>query len=225
MRERGDLDVLHEPFMYDYYMREGTRPFDNFDPASAHPSGYADIRDMILGRAEQRPVFLKDMAYYVQDRLPDDPAFASRMTHAFLVRDPAESILSYHRKDQGFSCKEVGIEAQWRLFAALRDMGHDPVVIRSADLRADPAAVMARYWRAVGLAPRPGALTWNPALPDAWKPVEAWHSEVLDSTTIIPAEPRDARAELAVLGPPFTDYDAHHRPYFELLCNQADHQK
>lgn len=228
MRQRGDLTVLHEPFMYDYYIGAGNKPFENFEPEPGHPTDYTGVRDMILRLGEAGPVFFKDMAYYVQDKLPADPEFMGAMSHAILVRDPAESILSYHRKDPGFACEEVGIEGLWRLYEQLRAAGLKPVVIHSAALRADPAGQMARYWKAVGLKDCPEALSWNTDVPEGWKSVEAWHAEVLSSTGIKPAEDRDYRAELAALGAPYTGYDAHHRPFYDLLCQAADedaHQK
>jgi len=228
MRERGDLTVLHEPFMYDYYLRPGNRTFEHFEPEPGDPTDYAGIRDMILDHSRKRPVFFKDMAYYVQDALPDDPEFMAAMSHAILIRDPAESILSYQRKDPGFTCEEVGHEALWRLYEGLRAAGSIPVVIRSAALRTDPVGQMARYWQAVGLEDRPEALSWDNEVPEGWKSVEAWHSEVLSSSGIKPAEDRDYRTELAALGAPFTEYDAHHRPFYDLLCKAADddaHQK
>jgi len=225
MRERGDLSVLHEPFMYDYYVNSSRRHFADFVPEPGHPTDYADIRALIRAKAEDGPVFFKDMAYYVLDTLTTDPDFMGQMSHAILVRDPAESILSYHKKDSGFLCEEVGIEAQWQLFQALRAAGQDPVVIRSADLRADPAGQMARYWQAVGLPDCPAALTWDTEVPEGWKSVAAWHAEVLSSTGIKPPEDRDYPADLAALGAPFTDYDAHHRPFHDLLCDVAEAQR
>ncbi|MDH3667621.1 MAG: hypothetical protein OEN23_11895 [Paracoccaceae bacterium] len=222
MRERGDLDVLHEPFMYHYYLAQPHRPFADFDPDPGHPRGYEAIRDMILAEAKDRPVFFKDMAYYVLDRLPADPGFMGAVTHAFLIRDPAASIVSYHRRDPGFACAEVGLEGQWRLYCALRDAGHSAQIIRADDVRADPAATMARYWSAVGLDDRPDALSWDTAVPRGWESVADWHRDTLQSGAIRPPETGpDPRAELAALGPPWTDYEAHHRPFYDALCAEA----
>ena len=38
MRERGDLGVLHEPFMYDYYLNQTSRIFADFTPEPGHPT-------------------------------------------------------------------------------------------------------------------------------------------------------------------------------------------
>ena len=63
----------------------------------------------------------------------------------------------------------------------------------------------------------------------AWRAVDTWHREVMETRAIRPPDAnRDVGAELARLGPPFTDYVAHHRPYFERLLAEVtagpDHQ-
>ena len=59
MRERGDLDCAHEPFMYDYYVHRKVRQMPFFETEKDHPVRYEDIRDMLLRRAETKPVFIK----------------------------------------------------------------------------------------------------------------------------------------------------------------------
>ena len=226
MRERGDLDVLHEPFMYDYYLNRAPRRFPDFRPDPDHPADYADTRQMILRRAEGGPVFFKDMAYYVLDTLPDDAEFRDAITHAFLVRHPAESILSYARKDPGFASVELGIEAEWVLYQTLREAGYAPLVILSDDLRRDPEAVMRAYGAHVGLRNRPEALSWDRQVPSDWEAVQAWHGEVLASGQIRPPEREgDPVAEVAALGAPYTDYLDHHLTFYEILRDVAEAQR
>lgn len=226
MRERGDLDVMHEPFMYDFYLNRAPRAFPDFAPDPAHPTDYAGIRDMIRARATTGPVFFKDMAYYVTDTLPGDPEFRDQISHAFLLRHPAESIVSYARKDPGFACMELGIEGEWTLYQHLREAGHDPLVMLSDDLRRDPAALMRRYWAHVGLQDRPTALSWDRTVPQGWEAVQDWHGEVLSSRGIRPPEhDRDPVAEVAALGAPFTDYLDHHMTFYEKLRDVAEAQK
>lgn len=229
MRARGDLKVLHEPFMYHHYLNRSQRLFPDFEPDPEHPQSYGDIRAMILKHAAAGPVFFKDMAYYVTEDLPSDRGLMAAISHAFLIRDPAEAILSYHRRDPGFTCTELGHEAQFRLYEALAAAGHEPLVLRSDRLRSAPRETMARYWSAVGLSFAEHAFAWDGAVPEDWRSVAAWHSDVLSQGAIMP--PRaggDAAAELAALGPRFTEIDRHHRPYYEALCEIADaaaHQK
>lgn len=215
--------------MYHHYLTQTERLFPDFVPEPEHPQTYEDIRDMILQRAAQRPVFFKDMAYYVADRLPQDPAFVTAMTHAFLVRDPAESVLSYARRDPDVTRAEIGIEAQYQLFTALTERGVSPVVITADQLRKDTQGALKRYWTAIGLPFVADAFSWDDHVPEAWQSVAGWHKDVLGSGAIrTDVNERDHAAELAQLGAPFTEYERHHRPFYDALqhvAQQQTHQK
>jgi len=222
MRERGDLDVLHEPFLYYYYLSSESPAqhlqFADFDPDPQRPISYADIRADILHRSSKQPVFFKDMAFYIVDRLSADDEFAAAATHTFLIRDPAESIVSYYHRDPNFTCTEVGLEAQWQLFQWLRDNDHQPRVVTADEIKRAPEQSMARYWQKVDLIDMPSALQWQSTTPDDWKSVAAWHGDAINSGAIrAPDNTRDYRAELAELGQPYTDFEKIHRPFYDLL--------
>jgi hypothetical protein len=226
MRERGDLDVLHEPFMYDYYLNQTGALFPDFDPEAGHPTRFAEIEEMILERSRQQPVFFKDMAYYVADVMPEKAALLHHMTHCFLIRDPAESILSYHQRDPDFSQIEVGIEAQFILYQILVSVGITPLIVTADELRAAPQATLRRYWEFAGLPYVEDAFEWDNRVPEGWQSVKGWHGQVLNSGAIQKTVAgRDYAAELAGLGAPFVAYDRHHRPYYDALKDIAAHQK
>ncbi|MEM8732213.1 MAG: hypothetical protein AAGF79_20060 [Pseudomonadota bacterium] len=225
MRERGDLDVLHEPFMYHYYLTQTDRLFADFHPEPGHPKTYGDIRRMIMTRSQAMPVFFKDMAYYIDDELPRDTTFLSSMTHAFLVRDPAESILSYHKREPGFTCRELGLEAQLRLYRALEEEGQAPIVVTADQLRNDPEATLRRYWSTVGLPYVADAFSWDESVPKDWQSVSDWHATALSSGRIQQSRTSEnSRVALEHLGEPFTTYDRHHRPAYEVLSGIAERQ-
>lgn len=224
MRSRGDLDCLHEPFMYDYYINRSTRQMPHFDAMDGHPRSYDAIRDMILARAEAGPVFFKDMSYYVIPHILEDEAFFARLTHSFLIRDPRASILSYAKLDPDMLLEEIGLEAQWRhAEAVMARTGRAPFVVRSEAVQKDPAAQMERYWAAVGLASRPEALHWNNTVPADWQQVQGWHGEAIASTTIRPITEDHADrvtrefAEVVRRAPRFQHYLDYHMPFYERL--------
>lgn len=226
MRERGDLDCLHEPFMYDYYINRSTRQMPHFDAMDEHPKSYEAIRAMILAKAEERPVFFKDMSYYVMPQIAADEAFFGRITHSFLVRDPRAAILSYAKLDPDMLLEEIGLEAQWRhAEAVIARTGRPPVIVRSESVQADPAAEMERYWKAVGLASRPEALHWTNPVPADWQQVQGWHGEAMASTTIRPITAEQAArteqdfAGLAARTPRFQHYLDHHLPFYRKLLD------
>ena len=106
------FEVFHEPFSYYHYLEKEHRPFPNFHPEAHHPQTFDGIKDMILKAAETKPVFFKDMSYYVSDRFNSDESFFKRIKNTFLVRDPAAAFLSYLKLDDEFTVEEAGIEAQ-----------------------------------------------------------------------------------------------------------------
>ena len=225
MRERGDFDCLHEPFLHYYYRERTGRDFPYFNHNRDHPTSYAAIRDLILQHAESAPVFAKDMSYYVVPEILADPEFCQRARHCFLIRDPLRSILSYYRLDPGVSLTEVGIEAQWRHFEGLCELGieNNPVIEAEA-VQADSAALMARFWQALGLDFRERALNWQPGeMPADWQYVQGWHRSIEASSGIRRVgvnEEAARRAEFDQLcrtAPWLDQYLQHHLPYYERL--------
>ena len=188
MRERGDLWCAHEPFMYDYYVHRRVARMPHFEVQPDHPVRYEDIRDMLVARAEDEPVFFKDMAYYVMPRILSDPEFVQRLTHVFLIRSPVASILSYYKLDPGVTAEEVGVEAQWQLYEALSGMGADPVVIEAEAVQSDAHGVMSALWQRIGLPFRAEAFEWQEAVPEDWEQVGNWHGQASNSTGIRPID-------------------------------------
>jgi len=225
MRERGDLDCAHEPFMYDYYIHRRVRRMPHFTAEPDHPVSYPDIRRMLLERAEKAPVFFKDMAYYVMPHILDDPAFCGRLTHCFLIRDPMAAILSFHKLDPDLTSDEIGLKAQWLMFQALVSRyGADPVVIEAEAVQADTQGVVREWWKAVGLPFEAGAFAWSgSSAPDDWKQVGAWHQDVSGSGGIRPPDAgglaeREAQfAQYAGRHPRLAGYLAEHQPYYQRL--------
>jgi hypothetical protein len=229
MRERGDLDCAHEPFMYDYYIHRNMREMPHFETEPGHPVAYADIRDMLLERAESQPVFFKDMAYYMTPYVFDDRTFFARITHCFLIRNPMASILSYHKLDARMTSEEVGLKGEWELFEALRSgYGLEPVVIEAEAVQADARGVVGKWWDALGLPFMSGAFEWDAAgRPEDWKQVGQWHQDVSGSGEIRAASDGEIARRAAQFGeraakfPHLADLLAEHQPYYERLRSHS----
>lgn len=228
MRERGDLDCGHEPFMYDYYVHRRVREMPHFEANPGQPASYDAIRAWLLERAARRPVFIKDMAYYVMPRILEDDAFCGRITHSFLVREPVASILSYHKLDPELTKEEIGLKAQWQLYAGLAARGLEPPVLAAEAVQADPRGAIGEWWRRIGLPFVAEAFDWDRSSePEEWGKVSTWHGAVLSSGGIAAEDSarRAAReaefAERAKAHPQLAAYLATHRPYYEKLRAKA----
>ena len=192
MRERGDLDCAHEPFMYDYYVHRQVRVMPHFDVRPDHPASYPAIRDMLLQRAKAGPVFIKDMSYYVMPHILDDKDFSTRLINAFLIRDPMAAITSYYKLDPDLTLEEIGLAAQWRHFNALRaTTGTIPAVIEADTVRANTKRVIAMLWQHMGLSFLSRAFDWQQETPGDWAQVQAWHGDVTTSKGIRPVGKAD----------------------------------
>ena len=185
MLERGDLTTLHEPFIYLYYVNDAKKELAYFDVDPTQPTAYHDIRHMILKAAETRPVFVKDMCYYVSDYIFDDTEFLKRIRSTYLIRDPAKSICSYYKLDTDLTSEEVGLEAQYRQFEFTAEVtGETPIVVDANDLTDDTEGCMRKYCQALGIPFLEHALSWSDELPVEWRHVAGWHTALTGSGEI-----------------------------------------
>ena len=195
-----------------------------FDVPPGTPTSYEDIRAMLMNAADTGPVFFKDMSYYILDRMMEDREFADRITHTFLIRDPAKSIVSYYKLDPNMDCEEIGIETQYQHFAWLKETyGSAPTVIEASDVQDDPEGMIRAYSAAIGVDFLPHALEWDDKIPEDWKSVTGWHGDVLSSKGIRKksdgSDIQDTGKPAVTLdsGPNLRAYYDHHKPFFEKL--------
>ena len=191
MRQRGDLACFHEPFGMAWYQGPEARaprpaPLEKQRPEATFDKIWTDI----LTAAEKRPVFVKDMPHHT-DHMWDD-AFLDRITHSFLIRDPAKVLASLHRSYQkagmedGFEAHEISFGPQQQLFDIVtKRNGKKPIVLDSDDLLEDPNTMVCTYCEAIGIPFIRKALSWEPGARDdvLWYDGndDVWHASLRDS--------------------------------------------
>ena len=196
MRQRGDLVCFHEPFGMAWYQGPEARaprpaPADRKRPEATFEKIWRDIVDA----AESCPVFVKDMPHHT-DHMWDD-AFLDRISHSFLIRDPAKVLASLHRSYQkagmvdGFKAHEISFGPQRALFELLQQRsGRTPPVLDSDDLMEDPETMVRVYCDAIGIPFIAEALRWEPGARDdvLWYDGndEIWHASLRDSDGLKP---------------------------------------
>jgi hypothetical protein len=165
MMERGDHTVFDEPFSQNYYFsaeRRSTR-FDEQLPGSSA----AELLASIERAAEERPVFVKDMAYQASMLL--EPEILGRFRNSFLVREPTAVLRSLARHWPDFTDDETGWPALGRAADAVEAAGQPLVVVDANQLCDDPAGVVAAWCAAMDLPFLESALTWEPGMRDEWE--------------------------------------------------------
>ena len=185
MRQRGDLECLHEPFGEAWYQGEAPL-WHRYQPGAVTTPGLTleSVWDDIQARAEKGPVFLKDFPHYISHMWT--PEFLANFTHAFLIRDPAKTITSMHDKWPDFHEGEVGFPEQRALFDLLWVLnGSAPPVIDSDDLLDKPEEETQAFCEGVGIAYMPEALSWEPGgdpSEHSWWDGGSFHANLAQST-------------------------------------------
>jgi hypothetical protein len=188
MIERGDVTVVHERFLYLYYVVQNphlviARQLESTEPWMR--SSFEEIVDGIEDEAAEGPVFFKDMAVHVHNPkgYHADEVLLSRFSNAFLIRDPEAAVLSHLKQNPEMVFEEIGYDAQFALFEKVREMtGTDPVVIDAADLEANPEGVVRGYCSAMGIPYMASSLRWGETIPPQLSDGDPWHVDLFGTT-------------------------------------------
>ena len=181
---RGDCAVWDEPFYaaylratgIDHPMREQIIAAGDPDPARVAARCAGPIPQ------EQSLFYQKHMTLHMIDGVPR--GFMRACENVFLIRHPARVVASYAKKREGPDLADIGFVQQAELFDEVADwLGRAPLVIDSADIRADPRGRLGRLCAALGIQFTDAMLTW-PAGPKPYDGVWAphWYGAVHRST-------------------------------------------
>ncbi|MFM8302918.1 MAG: hypothetical protein ACKOA9_01265 [Actinomycetota bacterium] len=181
--ERGDLEVLSEPFSVAYY--DGPEARSSRYPCTAPEATFAAVRRRVLEAGTTAAVFCKDMAYHVLPALDD--ALMRACHHTVLIRDPAWSLPSLAAQWPDFTTDEAGFAAAHALHDRLREAGCDVVVLDAADLCRDPEEMVAQWCARAGLPVRPESLRWSSGMRPEWTRWQEWHATTAASTGFLAA--------------------------------------
>ncbi len=114
------------------------------------------------------------------------------LTNCFLIRDPAEVIVSYIKKNDDPALEDLGFVQQAGIFEWVREQsGAVPPVIDARDVLQDPERILRLLCRAVGVEFDPAMLSWPPGLRETdgvW--AKHWYGEVAQSTGFQPYQVR-----------------------------------
>ncbi|MBL4916892.1 HAD family hydrolase [Tabrizicola sp. DMG-N-6] len=215
---RGDCAVWDEPFYAAYLAASGIDHPMRDQIITAGPTDPAQVAAACTGpHPEGKPLFYqKHMTLHMIPAF--DRGFIAGLTNVFLIRHPARVVASYAQKRESPTLADIGFLQQAALWDELADRtGRAPLVIDSADIRADPAGMLGRLCSALGIAFLPQMLHW-PAGPKPFDGVWAphWYGAVHRSTGIDGAE-----GPLPDLPPAYADLAEQALPAYETLRARA----
>ena len=181
---RPDTFVCDEPF-YACYLRATRREHPGADEVIAH--GETDWRQVIAQLTGDVPngkriFYQKQMTHHL---LPEiDREWLGRVTNCFLIRDPAEVIVSYIRKNNDPALEDIGFVQQAEIFDWVREHTSEiPPVIDAHDVLEDPEKILRLLCKAVDVEFTSAMLSWPPGLRETdgiW--AKHWYNEVATST-------------------------------------------
>lgn len=157
---RADCAVVDEPFYVPYLEKTGIDHPMRDEIIASGTSDLATVTSQILGtNPAQKPHFYqKHMTQHMVDGIPRD--WMSHVTNVFLIRHPARVVASFAKKYPGVSESDIGFIKQNELFDYVCALGQSPIVIDSADIRADPERMLRRLCAELGIDWDPAMLSW-----------------------------------------------------------------
>lgn len=181
---RGDCQVWDEPFYAAYLKATGIDHPMREEVISAGIADPAQVAEACLAPlgAEQSLFYQKHMTLHMIPAF--DRGFMRGLTNVFLIRHPARVIASYAKKREAPELADIGFVQQAELFDEVAAwLGHAPIVIDSADIRATPRETLSRLCAALRIPFTDRMLKW-PAGPKPYDGVWAphWYNAVHGST-------------------------------------------
>lgn len=212
---RGDCAVWDEPFYaaylaatgMDHPMREGVIAAGEVDAGRVGAACSGSVPD---GKSFW---YQKHMTMHMIPAF--DRGFMRDLVNVFLIRHPARVVASYSKKREAPTLADIGFVQQAELYEQVAGFsGNAPLVVDSADIRADPRGTLGRLCAALGIPFVDSMLRWE-AGPKPYDGVWAphWYNAVHASTGI--DEPEGALPSLAAEYAPLVEQAL---PYYQRLA-------
>jgi hypothetical protein len=117
--------------------------------------------------------------------LPEiDRGWLGALTNCFLIRDPAEVIVSYIRKNNDPTLEDIGVVQQAEIFDWVRaHIGAIPPVVDTREVLENPEKILRLLCEAIGVEFTDAMLSWPPGLRETdgiW--AKHWYAEVATTT-------------------------------------------
>lgn len=223
-QERGDFQIMHEPFQLAYNIIHAPVVEDWYRDTAAKT--YKEGIERILDKSEHGNVFVKDMSFTLRDLLNDnsDILLNKNIHFVFLLRNPHHSMVScYNRLPEMFEeIKNMapdffGYTAAEEVYRKVKDTSpNKPYIIESEDLCYNAAAVMNDLCHHLGIEFKPEALHWDD-LDTNFDGVEEWNEIKPKETTY--HWNGDAIRSRCFFGAKQYDLDSRMKPTFSEITN------
>ncbi len=181
---RPDTFVCDEPFYAFYLKATGCEHPGRDEVIAQGETDWKKVVSQLTGPVPgAKPIFFqKQMTHHL---LPEiDREWLGAMTNCFLIRDPAEVIVSYIKKNNDPTLEDIGFVRQAEIFDwVCARTGSVPPVVDAHDVLENPEKILRLLCEAVGVEFTEAMLSWPPGLRETdgiW--AKHWYDEVAEST-------------------------------------------
>src|SRR3954464_15955647 len=181
---RPDTFVCDEPFYAFYLKATGCEHPGREEVIERGETDWQKVVSQLTGPVPGgKPIFFqKQMTHHL---LPEiDRSWLAAVTNCFLIRDPAEVIVSYIKKNNDPTLEDIGFVQQAEIFDwVCQHTGAIPPVIDAHDVLENPEKILRSLCEAIGVEFTITMLSWSPGLRETdgiW--AKHWYAEVAKST-------------------------------------------
>ena len=211
---RGDCAVVDEPFYAAYLATTGIDHPMTAEVIASQSTDPAQVAALCTGPIPQSQSLFYQKHMTLHMIFEFDRRFMLDLTNVFLIRHPARVVASYAKKRETPTLMDIGFVQQAELFDQVAyHLGHAPIVIDSADIRANPRESLTGLCAALGISFTEKMLHW-PAGPKPYDGVWAphWYNAVHKSTGF-----EDPEGPLPDLAAAFQSLSDAAMPYYQRL--------
>ncbi len=201
---RPDTYVTDEPLYAHYLKATGLDHPGREEVLAAHESDWRRAVAWLTGPVpDGRSIwFQKHMTHHLLPEMDHGWMWGAEFRHAFLIRDPAEMLVSLAKVTPNPRLADTGLPQQVELFEAeRRRLGQVPPVVDAADVLRDPRRVLAPLCGALGVPFDERMLRWERGRRETdgvW--AKHWYGVVEQSTGFGPYVPRREGAPARLVG-------------------------
>jgi hypothetical protein len=184
---RPDTVVMDEPFYGYFLQRTGIDHPGRDEIIQSMPLDPGEIfRGIEKNEQEKGIVFVKNMAHHLEGF---DYSQMGQYRNVFLIRDPAQMLVSYAKVRTQPTLEDIGLKHQAYLYGQLRAAGQSPFVLDGNEVRKNPGSVLGQLCGALGISFTEEMLHW-PAGPRPEDGIWAkhWYANVHQSTHFLPPD-------------------------------------
>jgi hypothetical protein len=190
---RDDTAVVDEPF-YAFYLKMTGKKHPGRDEVLVQ--GETDWRTVVKQLSGPIPngkriFFQKQMSHHLLPEIGRE--WLGLVTNCFLIRDPAEVIISYTKKKDDPALDDLGFVQQAEIFNWVSDHTvRIAPVIDAKDVLQSPERILRLLCVAVGVPFSDAMLSWPPGFRQTdgiW--AKYWYDEVVRSTSFQPYRPKN----------------------------------